>query len=61
MSAYDSSWDTYFGSRCGGSECLYQFFLTIPLYAALAYSIGALTNYKKGVRPRSRVRIFLCP
>jgi hypothetical protein len=46
MSIYDSTWDTYFGSNCGGSECLYQLFLTVPFYTALAYSAGALTTRK---------------
>jgi len=50
MSIYDSTWDTYFGSKCGGSECLYRLFLTVPLYTALAYSVGALTRRKKSTR-----------
>jgi hypothetical protein len=41
MSQYDSTWDTYFGKDCGGSECLYQLFLTVPFYIGAAYSIGA--------------------
>jgi hypothetical protein len=41
MSVYDSTWDTYFGSQCGGSECLYELFLTAPFYSSLAYSVGA--------------------
>jgi len=43
MAKYDSTWSTYFGTNCGGSECMYQFFLTAPFYTALAYSVGALT------------------
>jgi hypothetical protein len=42
MSVYDSTWNTYFGSQCGGSECLYQLFLTAPFYTGIAYSLGAL-------------------
>lgn len=38
---YDSTWDTYFGRNCGGSECLYELFLTMPLYASLGYLLGA--------------------
>jgi hypothetical protein len=30
MAIYDSTWDTYFGRDCGGSECLYELFLTLP-------------------------------
>jgi hypothetical protein len=42
MAAYDSTWDTYFGKNCGGSECLYELLLTMPFYAAVGYSVGAL-------------------
>jgi hypothetical protein len=42
MSQYDSTWDTLFGTGCGGSECLYQLFITAPCYAAIAYSAGAV-------------------
>jgi hypothetical protein len=44
MSGYDSVWDTYFGSGCGGSECLYELVLTDPFYSAIAYSLGALIS-----------------
>jgi hypothetical protein len=44
MSQYDSVWSTYFGSGCGGSECLYELFLTAPFYSAIAYSLGALVS-----------------
>ena len=42
MSQWDSTWDTFFGMGCGGSECLYQLFITSPFYAAVAYSAGAV-------------------
>jgi hypothetical protein len=42
MSQYDSTWDTFFGTGCGGSECLYQLFITAPFYGAVAYSAGAV-------------------
>ena len=29
-STYDSTWDTFFGKGCGGSECLYALLLTAP-------------------------------
>jgi len=41
MSQYDPTWQTFFGMRCGGSECLYQLFLTAPFYTAVSYSVGA--------------------
>ena len=44
MSRYDSVWTTYFGSGCGGSECLYELFFTAPFYSAIAYSLGALIS-----------------
>jgi hypothetical protein len=42
MAVYDSTWDTYFGKNCGGSECLYELLLTAPFYTGLGYSLGAL-------------------
>jgi hypothetical protein len=45
MALYDSTWDTYFGKDCGGSECLYQLFLTAPFYSSIFYSIGAFSKY----------------
>jgi hypothetical protein len=47
MSAYDSTWDTYFGRNCGGSECIYQLVLTVPFYAGVAYSLGACIAFFK--------------
>jgi hypothetical protein len=47
MAVYDSTWDTYFGKGCGGSECLYELFLTAPFYTSVAYSIGAYTTFKR--------------
>jgi len=35
-------WDTFFGSGCDASECLYELFFTAPFVAAIAYSIAAL-------------------
>jgi len=46
MAMWDSTWDTYFGRNCGGSECLYQVFLTVPFYASTAYSIGAFMRFR---------------
>jgi hypothetical protein len=43
--AHDSTWNTYFGSDCGGSECLYQLLLTAPFYSSVFYSIGALSRF----------------
>lgn len=37
-----SVWDTFFGSECGNTECLYQTFITVPFYASGAYSLGAV-------------------
>ena len=42
MSQYDSTWSTFFGTDCGGSECLYELFVTVPFYTAVGYSIGAV-------------------
>jgi len=44
MAVYDSTWDTYFGRNCSGSECLYEFFLTMPFYTGIGYSVGALIS-----------------
>jgi hypothetical protein len=33
-------WNNYFGSHCGGSECLYELFITSPFYTSIAYSVG---------------------
>jgi len=53
MSQYDSTWDTFFGTGCGGSECLYQFFITAPFYGAVAYSAGALIAHCRGYKGAS--------
>jgi hypothetical protein len=45
MAAHDSTWDTYFGRNCGGSECLYQLIFTAPFYSSILYSIGAFSKY----------------
>jgi hypothetical protein len=42
MSQYDSTWDTFFGSGCGGSEGQNQLFIAAPSYAATAYSAGTI-------------------
>jgi hypothetical protein len=44
MAIYDSTWDTYFGKGCAGSECLYELLLTAPFYTSLAYTVGALAS-----------------
>ena len=36
-------WNNYFGSGCGSSECLYELFVTMPFYTALAYAMGWMT------------------
>ena len=41
MAVYDSTWDTYFGKSCSGSECLYELFLTAPFYTGIGYSLAA--------------------
>jgi hypothetical protein len=51
-SMYDPTWDTYFGSHCGGSECLYQLLLTAPFYTSVAYSLAAVIESM--ARPRAR-------
>jgi hypothetical protein len=49
MAVWDSTWDTYFGRNCGGSECLYQVLLTVPFYASIAYSLGAFIRFRTRV------------
>jgi hypothetical protein len=53
MSQYDSTWGTFFGTECGGSECLYQLFLTAPFYTAVAYSAGAVIAHVRGQRRKA--------
>jgi hypothetical protein len=48
MSQYDSTWDTFFGTKCGGSECFYQLLITAPFYGAVAYSAGAAIAHCRG-------------
>jgi hypothetical protein len=33
-------WMNYFGEDCGGSECMYEVFVTMPFYTSVAYSVG---------------------
>jgi hypothetical protein len=33
-------WNNYFGSDCGSSECMYEWFVTAPFYTSAAYSLG---------------------
>jgi hypothetical protein len=33
-------WNNYFGADCGGSECMYELFVTAPFYTSVAYSLG---------------------
>jgi hypothetical protein len=49
MVKYASIWDTYFGTNCGGSECLYQILFTAPFYTAVFYSLGAFLSHKRSV------------
>jgi hypothetical protein len=51
-SMYDHTWETYFGSQCGGSDCIYQLFLTGPFYTSVAYSLAAAIE--KIARARGR-------
>jgi len=37
-------WNNYFGSDCGGSECVYEVFVTVPFYSSLAYALGSITT-----------------
>lgn len=50
MSQYDSTWSTFFGTGCGGSECLYQLIVTAPFYTAVAYSAGSVVAHGRGHR-----------
>ena len=34
-------WDTFFGTHCGGSECLNELLFTAPFLSSVAYSITA--------------------
>jgi len=34
------AWANFFGSDCGGSECLYELFVTAPFYTSVAFSLG---------------------
>jgi hypothetical protein len=36
------AFDNYFGRHCGGTECLYELFITGPFYTSVAYTIGWL-------------------
>jgi hypothetical protein len=40
---WEDVWGNYFGSDCGGSECMYEVFVTVPFYTSVAYSLGAIT------------------
>jgi hypothetical protein len=33
-------WNNYFGRYCGSSECVYELFVTAPVYTSLAYTFG---------------------
>ena len=50
MSQYDSTWSTFFGTGCGGSECMYELFLTAPFYTAIGYAAGAAIAHIRGDR-----------
>src|SRR5258708_2028530 len=34
-------WDTFFGTHCGGSECLNELLFTAPFLSSVSYSITA--------------------
>lgn len=40
-------WDNYFGSQCGGSECLNEVLFSAPCVAAIAYSVTAFFAWLK--------------
>jgi hypothetical protein len=37
-------WNNYFGSDCGGSECVYEVFVTVPFYSSFAYALGSIAT-----------------
>lgn len=37
-------WDNYFSSRCGASECAYEWLLTGPFYTSVAYTVGWISK-----------------
>jgi hypothetical protein len=37
-------WNNYFSSRCGSSECAYEWLITAPFYTSVAYSFGWISN-----------------
>ena len=39
------AWANYFGSDCGGSECLYEVLVTAPFYTSVAYSLGCIAKH----------------
>lgn len=39
-------WDNYFSAGCGSTECLYEFFITVPFYTSLSYTIGSATGQR---------------
>lgn len=41
-------WHQYFSSHCSDSECLGELIFTWPLYAGIAYSLGALWAWHRG-------------
>jgi hypothetical protein len=51
-SAWDHAKGQLFGPNrvCGDSECLYQFFFTLPLVLSLTYSLGALVKARQDAR-----------
>jgi hypothetical protein len=45
-------WNNFFGTQCGGSECLYEWTVTSPLYCAASYSIAvALASTTRRAHP----------
>jgi hypothetical protein len=39
------AWANYFGSDCGGSECLNEVFVTAPFYTSVAYTLGWIARH----------------
>ncbi len=43
-------WNNYFGSKCGSSECLYEWLLTAPFYTSVAYTLGWIVENRRLLR-----------
>lgn len=45
---YRYLWDNLFTNRCGDTECLYEFFGTVPLVISIAYSLTSWITLRFG-------------